>query len=90
MSEKTPGGGLGKDPAPGGGWDRATRSATRVLHAHLWSSAIAGGHPLQELAGLDLKELTQLIEGLGMEAAKPPAGTGEPVGAGVSQIGAQA
>lgn len=51
------------------------------------SSVALRGLPLEQLARLDLKELTQLFEGLGMEAAEPTAGTGESVCTGVSQVG---
>jgi len=50
------------------------------------SSAALDRHPLQEPAGLDVKESAELVEGLGMEAAETASGAGEPIRAGISQV----
>jgi hypothetical protein len=47
-------------------------------------------NPLEELARLELKEATELIKGLGVQPTEHPPGAGEPVGAGITEVGPSA
>lgn len=48
------------------------------------------GDPLNEGAGLDMKETTERVERLGVHAPERASFAGQPVGAGVTQVGALA
>jgi hypothetical protein len=45
------------------------------------------GDPLEELAGLDVKEATERIEGVNVQPTENSPGAGEPVGAGITEVG---
>jgi hypothetical protein len=66
--------------------DRNGTSVVSVAEDLSVSSAALDRHPLQEPAGLDVKESAELVEGIGMEAAETASGAGEPIRAGVSQV----
>jgi len=59
----------------------------KTPHRH-WLSASSLGNPLDEPAGLEVEEPTEGIQCFGVHPAEDTAGPGEPVSAGITEVGA--
>jgi len=68
--------------------EKLTAERRRPVSSGHWPSASSLGNPLDEPAWLEVEEPTQGIQRFGVHSAEDPAGPGEPVSAGIAEIGA--